>query len=66
MQQRSNEPPPYTQARQSQEQLATACRKHFNSLGLNEQDTIAKFLYVVRSDREGRDFRLRFHGAEGR
>lgn len=48
------------QSRVSKEQLALAVRKHFNSAGLAEQETIARFLYKVREEGKGRQFRLRF------
>ncbi|KAF7719969.1 Uncharacterized protein PECH_004566 [Penicillium ucsense] len=48
------------QDRVSKDQFATVVRKHFNSAGLGEQETIARFLYTVREERRGRQFRLRF------
>ena len=48
------------QNRVSKDQLALAVRKHFNSAGLAEQETIARFLYKVREEGKGRQFRLRF------
>lgn len=48
------------QGRVSKEQLALAVRKHFNSAGLVEQEAIARFLYKVREEGKGRQFRLRF------
>ncbi|KAJ5123943.1 uncharacterized protein N7515_007768 [Penicillium bovifimosum] len=48
------------QDRVSKDQFARVVRKHFNSAGLSEQETIARFLYTVREDRRGRQFRLRF------
>lgn len=48
------------QSRVSKEHLALAVRKHFNSAGLAEQETIARFLYKVREEGKGRQFRLRF------
>ncbi|EPS28220.1 hypothetical protein POX_e07189 [Penicillium oxalicum] len=48
------------QDRVSKDQFATVVRKHFNSAGLSEQETIARFLYTVREERRGRQFRLRF------
>ncbi|KAJ5822585.1 hypothetical protein N7447_004925 [Penicillium robsamsonii] len=48
------------QDRVSKDQFALVVRKHFNSAGLSEQETIARFLYTVREDRRGRQFRLRF------
>lgn len=48
------------QDRVSKDQLALAVRKHFNSAGLAEQETIARFLYKVREEGKGRQFRLRF------
>ncbi|KAG0160650.1 hypothetical protein PDIDSM_8180 [Penicillium digitatum] len=48
------------QDRVSKDQFALVVRKHFNSAGLSEQETIARFLYTIREDRGGRQFRLRF------
>ncbi|KAJ5215466.1 uncharacterized protein N7498_001873 [Penicillium cinerascens] len=48
------------QDRVSKDQFALVVRKHFNSAGLSEQETIARFLYTVREERRGRKFRLRF------
>jgi hypothetical protein len=48
------------QGRVSKTQLATAVRKHFNSAALAEQEAIARFLYKVREEGRGRQFRLRF------
>ncbi|CAG8056267.1 unnamed protein product [Penicillium nalgiovense] len=48
------------QDRVSKDQFALVVRKHFNSAGPSEQETIARFLYTVREDRRGRQFRLRF------
>lgn len=48
------------QDRVSKDQFALVVRKHFNSAGLSEQETIARFLYTVREERRGRSFRLRF------
>jgi hypothetical protein len=36
--------------RQSKESLAMAVRKHFNGLGVQENDVIVDFIYRVRSD----------------
>jgi hypothetical protein len=49
-----------SQDRVGKEQLALAVRKHFNAAGLVEQDAIARFLYKVREEGKGREFRLRF------
>ncbi|GAM37149.1 hypothetical protein TCE0_022r06818 [Talaromyces pinophilus] len=49
-----------SQDRVAKEQLALAVRKHFNAAGLVEQDAIARFLYKVREEGKGREFRLRF------
>lgn len=49
-----------SQDRVGKEQLALAVRKHFNAAGLVEQDAIARFLYKVREEGRGREFRLRF------
>ncbi|KAL5361491.1 hypothetical protein BJX96DRAFT_152109 [Aspergillus floccosus] len=48
------------QDRVSKNQLAVAVRRHFNSAGLAEQEAIARFLYKVREEGRGRQFRLRF------
>ncbi|EAW14039.1 histone deacetylase complex subunit SAP30 Sin3-binding domain-containing protein [Aspergillus clavatus NRRL 1] len=48
------------QDRVSKKELATAVRKHFNSAALAEQEAIARFLYKVREEGRGRQFRLRF------
>ncbi|KAJ5569573.1 uncharacterized protein N7459_009003 [Penicillium hispanicum] len=48
------------QDRVSKDAIALVVRKHFNSAGLSEQETIARFLYTVREERRGRQFRLRF------
>jgi hypothetical protein len=36
------------QRRQSKEQLANAVRKHFNSMGIIENEVVVDFLYKVR------------------
>lgn len=48
------------QGRVSKKQLAQVVRKHFNNAGLGEQEAIARFLYKVREEGRGRQFRLRF------
>lgn len=48
------------QGRVSKKQLAQAVRKHFNNAGLGEQEAIARFLYKVREEGRGHQFRLRF------
>ncbi|OJJ42714.1 hypothetical protein ASPZODRAFT_76384 [Penicilliopsis zonata CBS 506.65] len=48
------------QGRVGKDQLALAVRKHFNSAALAEQEAIARFLYKVREEGRGRQFRLRF------
>ncbi|KAB8068919.1 hypothetical protein BDV29DRAFT_61478 [Aspergillus leporis] len=48
------------QDRVGKNQLALSVRKHFNSAGLAEQEAIARFLYKVREEGRGRQFRLRF------
>jgi hypothetical protein len=48
------------QGRVSKDQLAMSVRKHFNNVALVEQDAIARFLYKVREEGKGREFRLRF------
>ncbi|EEH47133.1 uncharacterized protein PADG_03231 [Paracoccidioides brasiliensis Pb18] len=48
------------QGRVTKDHLATAVRKHFNNVGLVEQDAIARFLYKVREEGKGHEFRLRF------
>lgn len=37
--------------RQNKEQLAKVVRKHFNGLGIQENDAIVEFIYKVRSDK---------------
>ncbi|PHH71643.1 hypothetical protein CDD82_6395 [Ophiocordyceps australis] len=37
-------------ARQSKEQLAMAVRKHFNAMGVQENDVIVDLIYKLRSD----------------
>ena len=37
--------------RQNKEQLAKAVRKHFNGLGIQENDAIVEFIYKIRSDK---------------
>ncbi|PGH20088.1 hypothetical protein AJ80_03738 [Polytolypa hystricis UAMH7299] len=51
---------PHGQGRVSKDHLAMSVRKHFNNVGLAEQDAIARFLYKVREEGKGREFRLRF------
>jgi len=46
--------------RVSRDQLAMSVRKHFNNVALVEQEAIARFLYKVREEGKGREFRLRF------
>ena len=36
------------QRRQSKEQLANAVRKHFNGLGIQENEVVVDFLYKVK------------------
>jgi hypothetical protein len=48
------------QGRVGKDQLASAVRKHFNNIAVSEQDAVARFLYKVREQRRGREFRLRF------
>ncbi len=36
--------------RQSKEQLTRAVRKHFNGLGIQENDVIVDFIYKIRTD----------------
>lgn len=48
------------QGRVGKDVLALTVRKHFNGVGLAEQDAIARFLYKVREEGKGREFRLRF------
>lgn len=48
------------QGRVSKKQLAQTVRKHFNNSGLGEQEAIARFLYKVREEGRGHQFRLRF------
>jgi len=44
--------------RQSKDQLANAIRKHFNSMGILENEVIVDFLYKVRW--QDKNFRMRF------
>lgn len=44
--------------RQSMDQLANAVRKHFNSMGIAENEVVVDFLYKVRW--QDKNFRLRF------
>lgn len=37
--------------RQNKEQLTRAVRKHFNGLGIQENDAIVDFIYKVRGDK---------------
>lgn len=61
-------PPPPTstmttrawQPRVPRARLAGAVRRHFGDVGLVEQDAVARFLYKVRQEGRGREFRLRF------
>jgi hypothetical protein len=46
------------QRRQSKEQLATAVRKHFNGMGITENEVVVDFLYKVRW--QDKNFRMRF------
>jgi hypothetical protein len=39
---------PRDQRRQSKEELGTAIRKHFNGLGIHENEVIVDFLYKVK------------------
>ena|SRR5436190_7388793 len=48
------------QGRVGKDQLAMSVRKHFNNVALVEQDAIARFLYKVREEGKGREFRLKF------
>ncbi|PGG95945.1 hypothetical protein AJ79_09800 [Helicocarpus griseus UAMH5409] len=48
------------QGRVTKDHLATAVRKHFNNVGLAEPDAIARFIYKVREEGKGHEFRLRF------
>ncbi|OAX82835.1 hypothetical protein ACJ72_02816 [Emergomyces africanus] len=48
------------QGKVTKDHLATAVRKHFNNVGLVEQDAIARFLYKVREEGKGHEFRMRF------
>lgn len=44
--------------RQSKEQLANSVRKHFNSMGIIENEVVVDFLYKVRW--QDKNFRMRF------
>jgi hypothetical protein len=46
------------QRRQSKEQLANTVRKHFNSMGIIENEVVVDFLYKVRH--QDKNFRMRF------
>jgi len=46
------------QRRQGKEQLANAVRKHFNSMGIIENEVVVDFLYKVRW--QDKNFRMRF------
>ncbi|RDW92130.1 hypothetical protein BP5796_01524 [Coleophoma crateriformis] len=46
------------QRRQGQDQLANSVRKHFNSMGIIENEVVVDFLYKVRW--QDKNFRLRF------
>jgi hypothetical protein len=46
------------QRRQSKEQLANSVRKHFNSMGIIENEVVVDFLYKVRW--QDKNFRMRF------
>jgi hypothetical protein len=37
--------------RQTKEQLAATVRKHFNGVGIQENDVIVDFIYKVHSDK---------------
>jgi hypothetical protein len=41
--------------RQSKDQLALAVRKHFNGLGIQENDVIVDFIYKVRNHQVVKD-----------
>jgi len=47
------------QRRQSKEQLATSVRKHFNGMGITENEVVVDFLYKVRY--QDKNFRMRFN-----
>ena len=40
--------------RQTKDTLAKTVRKHFNGLGIQENDVIVDFIYKVRSEREAK------------
>lgn len=46
------------QRRQGKDQLANAVRKHFNSMGIAENEVVVDFLYKVRW--QDKNFRMRF------
>ncbi|KAK2759553.1 hypothetical protein FQN54_003032 [Arachnomyces sp. PD_36] len=46
--------------RVTKDNLALAVRKHFNNVALVEPEAISRFLYKVREEGKGREFRLRF------
>ncbi|KAL2061746.1 hypothetical protein VTL71DRAFT_7124 [Oculimacula yallundae] len=47
------------QRRQSKDQLANTVRKHFNSMGIAENEVVVDFLYKVRW--QDKNFRMRFY-----
>ena len=57
--------PPEQIARQTPASLANAVRKHFNAQQLNEAETIAKFLYVVRDNGSRASPRTAGSGGDG-
>jgi histone deacetylase complex subunit SAP30 len=44
------------QRRQSKEQLANSVRKHFNSMGIIENEVVVDFLYKVRWQGESMEY----------
>lgn len=48
--------------RQNKEQLAMAVRKHFNGMGIQENDVIVDFLYKIHSDKASKANGPRTHG----
>ncbi|CZT00793.1 hypothetical protein WAI453_009136 [Rhynchosporium graminicola] len=47
------------QQRQSKDQLANVVRKHFNSMGIAENEVVVDFMYKVRW--QDKNFRMRFY-----
>ncbi|KAK5998642.1 hypothetical protein PT974_01023 [Cladobotryum mycophilum] len=50
--------------RQSKEHLALAVRKHFNGLGIQENDVIVDFIYKIRNEKVPKHQGLNKHGIQ--